>query len=166
MRNSGISKAHLLGAYLYFVSLPRSGSKSFHTHCSWVQHMGSHYKDETAPTPAQAHCSRFFCFVMIWYPINLTHTWGLMVWLTYKYYFKPHYWGPLPYVGHDDVIKWKHFRVIGPLCVEFTRHRWIPTQMPVPQSFDVFFKLHLKQPWANNGDAGDLRCHRAHYDIM
>ena len=27
---------------------------------------------------------------------------------------------------HDDVIKWKHFRVTGPLCGEFTRHRWIP----------------------------------------
>ena len=27
---------------------------------------------------------------------------------------------------HDDVIKWKHFRVVGPLCGEFTGHRWIP----------------------------------------
>ena len=27
---------------------------------------------------------------------------------------------------HDDVIKWKHFRVTGPLCGEFTGHRWIP----------------------------------------
>ena len=26
----------------------------------------------------------------------------------------------------DDVIKWKHFRVTGPLCGEFTGHRWIP----------------------------------------
>ena len=27
--------------------------------------------------------------------------------------------------SHDDVIKWKHFRVIGPFCGEFTGHRWI-----------------------------------------
>ena len=26
---------------------------------------------------------------------------------------------------HDDVIKWKIFRVTGPLCGEFTSHRWI-----------------------------------------
>ena len=26
----------------------------------------------------------------------------------------------------DDVIKWKLFRVTGPLCGEFTGHRWIP----------------------------------------
>ena len=28
--------------------------------------------------------------------------------------------------SHDDVIKWRNFRVIGPLCGEFTGHRWIP----------------------------------------
>ena len=27
---------------------------------------------------------------------------------------------------HDDVIKWKHFRVTCHLCGEFTGHRWIP----------------------------------------
>ena len=27
---------------------------------------------------------------------------------------------------HDDVIKWKHFHVIGPLFGEFTGHQWIP----------------------------------------
>ena len=27
---------------------------------------------------------------------------------------------------HDDVIKWKYFRVTGPLCGEFTGRRWIP----------------------------------------
>ena len=27
---------------------------------------------------------------------------------------------------HDDVIKWKHFRVTGHFCGEFTGHRWIP----------------------------------------
>ena len=27
---------------------------------------------------------------------------------------------------HDDVIKWKHFCVTGPLWGESTGHRWIP----------------------------------------
>ena len=29
-------------------------------------------------------------------------------------------------IDHDDVIKWKHFRVTGLLCGEFTGYRWIP----------------------------------------
>ena len=44
------------------------------------------------------------------------------------------------------------FRVTGPLCGEFTGHRWIPAQRPVTRSFDVFFDLRLterlsKQSW-------------------
>ena len=30
-----------------------------------------------------------------------------------------------PWAHHDDVIKWKHFRVTGHLCGEFTGPRWI-----------------------------------------
>ena len=41
--------------------------------------------------------------------------------------------------GHDDVIKWKHFRVTDLLCGEF------PAQRPVTRSFDVFFDLRLNQ---------------------
>ena len=53
---------------------------------------------------------------------------------------------------HDDVIKWKHFRVTGPSCGEFTGPGEFPTQRPVTRSFDVLFDLRLnkrlrKQPW-------------------
>ena len=41
-----------------------------------------------------------------------------------------------------------------------------PTQRPVMPSFDVFFDLHPNKWWANNGDAGDLRRHLAHYDVI
>ena len=34
-----------------------------------------------------------------------------------------------------------------------------PAQMPVTQNFDVLFEC------ANNGEAGDLRRHRANYDV-
>ena len=40
-----------------------------------------------------------------------------------------------------------------------------PTQRPVTWSFDVFFHLRLKNGWVNSGEAGDLKHHRAHYDI-
>ena len=44
------------------------------------------------------------------------------------------------------------FRVIGPLCGEFTGPGEFPTQRSVTRSFDVFFDLRLnkrlsKQPW-------------------
>ena len=37
------------------------------------------------------------------------------------------------------------FRVIGPLCGEFTGHCWIPLTKPVTRSFYVFFHLCLNQ---------------------
>ena len=37
------------------------------------------------------------------------------------------------------------FRVTGPLCGEFTGHRWISPQRPVTRSFDVFFDLRLNE---------------------
>ena len=37
------------------------------------------------------------------------------------------------------------FRVTGPLCAAFTGPGEIPTQRPVPRSFDVFFDLRLNK---------------------
>ena len=40
------------------------------------------------------------------------------------------------------------------------------SQKPVTRSFDVFFNLRLNERyWENNREAGDLRRHRAHYDV-
>ena len=39
-----------------------------------------------------------------------------------------------------------------------------PAQRPVTQSFDAFFDLPRINGRVNNGEAGDLRRHRAHYD--
>ena len=42
-----------------------------------------------------------------------------------------------------------------------------PLQRPMTQRFDVFFDLRLnKNGLVNNQDAGDLRRHRAHYDVI
>ena len=63
-----------------------------------------------------------------------------------------HYSPLINQTHHDDVIKWKHFRVTGPLCGEFTGPGEFPAQRPVTRCFDVFFHLRLnkrlsKQPW-------------------
>ena len=72
---------------------------------------------------------------------------------------------------HDDVIKWKHFRVTGHLCGEFT----VAGNSPVPVNSThkgqwcgaLMFSLICAwiNGWVNNGEAGDLRRHRAHYDV-
>ena len=58
------------------------------------------------------------------------------------------------------------FRVTGPLCGEFTGHRWIP----ITKASDVelwFFSLICAwtNVWVNNQDVGNLGCHCAHYDV-
>ena len=41
-----------------------------------------------------------------------------------------------------------------------------PAQRPVTRGFHVFFDLRQNNGWVNNGEAGDLRRHRAHYDVI
>ena len=57
------------------------------------------------------------------------------------------------------------FRVTGlfvgnsPVTGEF------PPQRPVTRSFDVFFICAWRNGWVNNRETGDLRRHRANYDV-
>ena len=95
---------------------------------------------------------------------------------------------------HDNVIKWKHFPVwYGGLKAHWSylpyawwRHQMetfsasmalcagnspvtgeFPSTKPVTRSFDIFFDLRPnKFAWVSNREAGDLRRHRAHYDII
>ena len=41
-----------------------------------------------------------------------------------------------------------------------------PAQRPVTRSFDVFFICARINSWVNNGEAGDLRRNRGHYDVI
>ena len=61
---------------------------------------------------------------------------------------------------HDDVIKWQHFLRYWPFVREFTGHRWIP----LTKASDA--ELWCFLGWVNNGDAGDLRRYRAHYNVI
>ena len=41
-----------------------------------------------------------------------------------------------------------------------------PSQRPVTRSFEIYIYIYLTNGWANNRDAGDLRRHCAHYDVI
>ena len=41
-----------------------------------------------------------------------------------------------------------------------------PAQRAVTRNFDVFFDLRSNKLLSNNREAGDLRGHRAHYDVI
>ena len=59
------------------------------------------------------------------------------------------------------------FRVTGLLWGEFAGHRWIPRTKASDAEFWCFIWSTPEQTVEqNNGDAGDLRRHRANYDIV
>ena len=66
---------------------------------------------------------------------------------------------------HDDVIKGKHFPSNWPFVQGIHR---CPVNSPHKgqwrRAFDVFFDLRLNIR-VNNREAGDWRCHYAHYDV-
>ena len=57
----------------------------------------------------------------------------------------------------------KHFHVTGILRGKFTDHRWIP---PTKANDAKLWCFLWSAPWINTRDAGDLRRHRAHYDVI
>ena len=59
------------------------------------------------------------------------------------------------------------FRVTGPLCGEFTGHRWFPLTKASDAELWCFLLICAwTNGWVNNRDAGDLRRHRAHYVVI
>ena len=62
------------------------------------------------------------------------------------------------YCMHGDVIKWKHFPRT------FVR-RILRSQRPVTRGLMGFFLCTWINGWVDNREAGDLRFHRAHYDV-
>ena len=57
------------------------------------------------------------------------------------------------------------FRVIGHLYGEFTGPGWIPRTKASDAELWFFMICALINGWVNNDEAGDLRHHRAHYDV-
>ena len=56
-------------------------------------------------------------------------------------------------------------RITGPLCGEFTGGRWLPLTKASDANI-WYFLCSAPQQTVNNRDAGDLRRHRAHYDVI
>ena len=58
------------------------------------------------------------------------------------------------------------FHVTGHLCGEFTGDRWIPRTKCQWRGALMFSLIWAwLNGWVNNREAGDLRRHRAHYDV-
>ena len=72
---------------------------------------------------------------------------------------------PCPRV-HDDAIKWKRYPPHWPFVRGIHRS---PVNSPHKGQWHgaLMFSLICTwiNRWVNNGEAGDLRCHRAHYDV-
>ena len=67
---------------------------------------------------------------------------------------------------HDDVIKWKHFPRYWPLV--WGIHQSLVNSPHKGQWRGALtFSLICAwiNGWVNNGEMGNLRCHRAHYDV-
>ena len=68
---------------------------------------------------------------------------------------------------HDDVIKWKHFPCYWPLVRGIHRS---PVNSPHKGQWRGALMFSLVWAgmiaWVNNREAGDLRGHRAHYDVI
>ena len=66
---------------------------------------------------------------------------------------------------HDDVIKWKYFPRYWPFVLGIHRSRWIPhTKTREALMFSLIYTWI--NGWVNNREAGDLRRHSAHYDVI
>ena len=69
--------------------------------------------------------------------------------------------------SHDDVIKWKHFPRYWPFVRGIHRS---PVNSPHKGQWRgaLMFSLICDwiNGWVNNREAGDLRRHRAHYDVI
>ena len=70
-------------------------------------------------------------------------------------------------ICHDDVIKWNHFPRYWPFVRGIHRS---PANSPHKGQWRgaLVFSLICTRinGWVNNGEAGDLRFHRVHYDVI
>ena len=102
----------------------------------------SHLTEGPNWTPT-AHAA--WCHVSFHKPLCLCQSWLLLAVWTLRGWNVDVLAVAETWKNYDDVIKWKHFRLTGPSCGEFTVYRWIPLVRPVTQSFDVLFDLHLNK---------------------
>ena len=94
-------------------------------------------------------------------------------WITYRFYQCCSWWeiriteSDVWLTQHDDVIKWKHFPRYWPFVRRIHRS---PVNSPHKRQWRgaLMFSLICAwiNRWVNNGEAGDLRRHGAHCDVI
>ena len=68
---------------------------------------------------------------------------------------------------HDDVIKWKHFPRYWPFARGFHRSPMNSPHKGQSRGALMFSLICARiNGWVNNREAGDLRRHRAHYEVI
>ena len=67
---------------------------------------------------------------------------------------------------HDDVIKWEYFPCYWPF-VQGIHRSLVNSSHKAQQLQALMFSIIFAwiYGWVNNHEAGDLRCHHAHYDV-
>ena len=90
---------------------------------------------------------------------------GRLIKITVFYKFSPGSWD-LSSVIMMALSTRNIFRVIRPVCGAFTGHRWISCSKASDVELSMFSLICIwTNRWVNYRDAGDLRRHRAHYDV-
>ena len=94
----------------------------------------------------------WFRVVQFWpYPLGLHHR----------------HWRMIGSSEHDDVIKWKHSPHYWPFVRGIHRSLVISPRKGQWGGALMFSLICIWiNGWVNNREAGDLRCHRAHYDVI
>ena len=71
------------------------------------------------------------------------------------------------HLNHDDVIKLKHFPRYWPFVRGIHRSRWIPPHKGQWRGALMFSLIYARiNGWIDTGEAGDLRRHNTHYDVI
>ena len=95
---------------------------------------------------------------------------GLVTWKMFPFddfiMTRPNHATDHMHMHHDDVIKWKHFPPYWPFVQEIHQSQVnFPHKGQWRRSSMFSLICAWINSWVNNGEAGDLRCHRAHYDV-
>ena len=116
-------------------------------------------KCNSAATLAARHQQLYGAFMHVYITHSTSqprNTW-LMLWCVTALYT----------IFHDDVIKWKHFPRYWPFVREIYRSPVNPPQNGQWRGALMFsVTCAWINGWVNNCEAGDLRRHRAHYDVI
>ena len=70
------------------------------------------------------------------------------------------------WIYHNNVIKWKHSAYYRPFVRGIHRSPVNSSHKGQWRGALVFFICAWINSWVNNGEAGDLRRHRAHYEVI